>query len=135
MALSTQPDHLPRLDAGGNLHFQHALLAAAIIQTQACAAAAESGLQIDLHLGMYVTPSARARRVTTAGGCTAKQALEEITEIAVSGVTEIETLALPPVRRRTELLTRTIAACAQLIVGTAFLRITQHFVGFIHRLE
>src|SRR6185437_9489649 len=139
MALPRQPDHLSRLDAGGNLHLQHALLAAAIVQGQPGAPPVERGLQVDLHPRLHVLSASRAWLAAllamTAGGA-AEQALEEIAEVAAA-LAEVEMLALSlaPARRRPELLAAAVAAGAQLVVGAALLGVQQHLLRLVGGLE
>src|SRR6185312_15837245 len=134
LALSRQPDDLTGLDAGGNLHLQHALATGRILHGQSRATAIERRLQLDLHRRLHIATTVRARLATRAGGAPpTEQAFEEIAEIA-AGVVETVALVLPA-RRWPELLAAAVAAGTQLVVGAALLRIHQHFLCLVGGLE
>src|SRR5579875_728183 len=136
LALTAQPDGATRQDAGGDAHVQRTL-AARIAQAQALRAPRISRVQVDFDGRADVLP---AHRTALRAPCAAaEQRFEEIAETAalVVEIAELETARrlLPPARRRPEVVARTIAARAQVVVGRALLLVVQILVGLADGLE
>src|SRR5690606_30218965 len=141
VALPGQAYRLAGADALGHTHVQ-----LAAVEVDAHAVAAVDGLQRHRKLGPGIPARLRARagRATPSAGTLAReQALEEVAEAAATraaahvaeDLLAVEAGAIEPARRRMELLAGTVAACAQLVVGGALLRIAQGLVGLADGLE
>jgi len=83
---------------------------------------------------------ARTRASAATATLAREQTLEEVAEAAIGAAAakhflEVEATGTAVVRRHVEFLARAVALCAQLVVGSALLRVAQRLVGLVDRLE
>src|ERR1700722_7817988 len=132
-------------DSLGDLHIQHTLLGyqAAVridfrhAQGELARAAAQSGVEIEQHLGVMVFAASGVEcAAPVAGSRPSLRAEQRLEEVAVGGVARARAGKLKPrapIRRWPEILTR--MPLAELIVGGALVGTLEHFVRFADLLE